>query len=110
VRGVQRNCRSGTAIILGAIPFLTTATFAPWHQEAGPTAFAPFPDDTNYFRDGGQQWMINFRAANLDAMVVQLNAAGISVKIDPEHYPYGRFARLYDPEGNAIERWEPSVD
>ena len=27
----------------------------------------------------------------------------------PEQYPYGRFARLYDPEGDAIELWEPAV-
>jgi predicted enzyme related to lactoylglutathione lyase len=45
---------------------------------------------------------------NLDAMVAQLRAAGISVEIDPEPYQNGRFARLYDPEGNAIELWEPA--
>jgi hypothetical protein len=28
------------------------------------------------------------------------------VDIDPQHYPNGRFARLYDPEGNPIELWE----
>ena len=24
-----------------------------------------------------------------------------------ETYPYGRFARVHDPEGNAVELWEP---
>ena len=51
--------------------------------------------------------MINFRVNNLNAMVKQLQAAGIAVTVDPENYPNGRFARLYDPEGNPIELWEP---
>jgi glyoxylase I family protein len=52
--------------------------------------------------------MINFRVANLDAMAAQLRAAGISVEIDSDRYPNGRFARLHDPEGNPIELWEPA--
>jgi glyoxylase I family protein len=52
--------------------------------------------------------MINFRVANLDAMITQLRAAGISVELNQEAYPNGRFARLNDPEGNAIELWEPA--
>jgi glyoxylase I family protein len=28
--------------------------------------------------------------------------------VDPDKYPNGRFARLYDPEGNPIELWEVS--
>jgi predicted enzyme related to lactoylglutathione lyase len=51
--------------------------------------------------------MINFRVSDLDAMVKQLRAAGIEVKVNPEQYPNGRFARLHDPEGNPIELWEP---
>ena len=80
----------------------------PWWQEAGPAAFAPFPETTAYFGDAGKVWMINFRVHNLDAMVAQLRAAGISVELDPQGYPNGRFARLYDPEGNPIELWEPA--
>jgi hypothetical protein len=76
----------------------------PW-QQAGPTAFAPLPEDTTYFGDGGKRWMINFRVLNLEAMVAQLRSAGISVEIDSEPYSNGRFARLYDPQGNAIELW-----
>jgi len=39
--------------------------------------------------------------------MVNLRALGVSVEIDPQPYPNGRFARLYDPKGNAIELWEP---
>ena len=79
----------------------------PWSQEAGPTVFAPFPVDSDYFGDAAKQWMINFRVNDLDGMVGQLRAAGITVTVDPEKHPNGRFARLHDPEGNPIELWEP---
>jgi glyoxylase I family protein len=79
----------------------------PWSQEAGPTVFAPFAADTDYFGNREKQWMVNFRVRDLDAMVKQLRAANIDVSVDPEAYPNGRFARLHDPEGNRIELWEP---
>lgn len=82
----------------------------PWHQVAGYTVFAPFPDDTDYFGDPGRQWMINFRVDDLDAMVAQLTAAGIDVltKAEWDVPGIGRFARLHDPEGHPIELWEPA--
>ena len=82
----------------------------PWQQEAGTTAFAPFAHDTDYFGDPSRQWMVNFRVRDLDAMVVQLRAGGTTVSFDPAPSPYGRFARLNDPEGNPIELWEPAPE
>jgi predicted enzyme related to lactoylglutathione lyase len=82
----------------------------PWRQEAGPTAFEPFPADTEYFERPEQMWMLNLRVRDLDAMVAQLRAAGIEVTVDPENYPYGRFAHTHDPEGNPIELWQPLED
>lgn len=92
---------------IGLVP--TSYDELPWQQEAGPTVFAPFPMDTDYFRNEDQMWMINFRVKNLDAMVVQLREAGIEIEVDPEEYPNGRFARLHDPEGNPIELWQPKA-
>jgi predicted enzyme related to lactoylglutathione lyase len=80
-----------------------------WWQERGPTVFAPFEADTDYFGRAESQWMINFRVDDLDAMVAQLEAAGIEVKVATETYPNGRFAHLNDPEGNPIELWEPAA-
>src|SRR5262249_19158958 len=78
----------------------------PWRQEAGITVFAPFKQDTTYFGRPEQAWMINFRVADLAAMIAQLRAAGIVVD-DPQSYPNGDFSRLHDPEGNPIELWQP---
>ncbi len=78
-----------------------------WRQEAGTTVFQPFQHDTDYFGDDDKQWMLNFRVRDLDALVQQIRDNGNVVKIDPETYPNGRFARLSDLEGNPIELWEP---
>ncbi len=80
-----------------------------WMQAAGPTVFAPFKQSTDYF-PADKQWMINLRVDDLDAMMVQLKAAGIDVETRPDEWDTpesGRFARIHDPEGNQIELWEP---
>ncbi len=53
----------------------------PWWQEAGPSGVSPFPETTEYFGDSKQMWMVNFRVRDLDAMVVQLRAAGIAIEV-----------------------------
>jgi glyoxylase I family protein len=78
-----------------------------WRQQAGETAFAPFPLDSEMIGPPEHTWMINFRVDDLDAMVDQLRHAGETVTVDPEHYSYGRFAELRDPEGNRVHLWQP---
>jgi glyoxylase I family protein len=93
---------------LGVSVIPTSSEDSAWQQEAGPTAFAPFKETSDYFGDPQKVWMLNFRVRDLDKMAAQLQAAGIAVKIDPQSSPYGRFARLHDPEGNPIELWQPA--
>lgn len=84
-----------------------------WQQPAGPTVIGLFEADTDYFgtRPDGrdrQQTMLNFRVADLDAMVVQLRNAGAEVAPETEDMDgIGRFGWVADPEGNRIELWEP---
>lgn len=91
---------------LGVDPVPVDYETPPWQQQAGATVFAPFDAETDYFGKPAQEWLINFRVADLTAMVTQLEAAGIKVEVDPEIYPNGRFARLNDPEGNPIQLWQ----
>jgi predicted enzyme related to lactoylglutathione lyase len=79
-----------------------------WEQSSGSTVFMPFPADTDYFA-ADKQWMINLRVDDLDPLLQTLRAAGIEVATNPEWDTpeTGRFARVYDPEGNAVEIWEP---
>jgi catechol 2,3-dioxygenase-like lactoylglutathione lyase family enzyme len=81
-----------------------------WRQEAGPTVWAPFPADTDYFGRREQAFMVNFRVGDLDAMLAQLRAAGAAVDDRTEDMAgVGRFGWASDPEGNRFELWEPSA-
>lgn len=92
----------------GIVPVPSNYEDTNWIQDAGPTVFAPFSKDTSYFGDDtSKTFMLNFRVSNLEKMVAQLRANGNQVEVDPKVYPNGVFARLYDPEGNPIELWEP---
>jgi predicted enzyme related to lactoylglutathione lyase len=75
-------------------------------ESLGMTVFAYFPQETKYFGDGAQHAMINFRVDDLDALLKQLALA--EVRIDPkrEDHSYGRFAWIWDREGNRVELWE----
>lgn len=76
-------------------------------ESYGMTVFAHFPESTRYFGEGPQQAMINFRVDDLDALLTQLAEAGVRIDPTREEYAYGRFAWIWDPEGNRIELWQP---
>ena len=50
-----------------------------WQQGVGPTVFATFEPETDYFGSRAQQTMLNFRVSDLDAMLAQLRAKGADV-------------------------------
>lgn len=81
----------------------------PWQQQAGPTVFAPFKADSDYF-PAHRQWMLNLRVEGLSQMIAAFKAEGIAVETRDDwdgDGSYGHFARVHDPEGNPIELWEP---
>ena len=80
-----------------------------WRQEAGPTVFATFESETDYFGSRAQQTMLNFRVRDLDAMLGQLRAKGADVADETQDMVgVGRFGWVTDPEGNRVELWQPS--
>ncbi len=78
-----------------------------WKVQGGPVVFAPFKSDSDYFA-ADKAFMLNLRVADMDGMLEQLNASGIGIETRDEwdSPETGRFARIHDPEGNAIELWE----
>ncbi|MEO0418434.1 MAG: VOC family protein [Pseudomonadota bacterium] len=94
---------------LGINPVPTSYDDTPWMQEAGPTIFAPAPQDAEGMIPKGKSWMLNLRVADIEAFAAQLKADGVAVELDPAEYPNGRFATLADPEGNPIQLWEPKA-
>jgi predicted enzyme related to lactoylglutathione lyase len=80
-----------------------------WRQGPGPTVFAPFDSETDYFGSQAQQTMLNFRVRDLDAMLAQLRSLEADVAEETEDMEgVGRFGWVTDPEGNRIELWQPA--
>ncbi|WP_026343605.1 VOC family protein [Nocardia sp. BMG111209] len=80
-----------------------------WQQQPGPTVFAPFEAETDYFGSRTQQVMLNFRVRDLDAMLTQLRSRGAEVAEEVQEMDgVGRFGWVTDPEGNRIELWQPA--
>ena len=102
-RAKDPNLRNGITITWAAPKNME---MPPWVTESGVTVFGPFAADTDYFA-ADKTFMLNFRVADLDAMIAQLKSADIEVSHESEMEGIGRFARIHDPEGNAIELWEP---
>lgn len=83
-----------------------------WHPQPGPVVFEPFKADSDYFAPD-KAFMLNLRVSELDALCDRLRASGIEVIVKDEWNAYpemGRFARVHDPEGNAVELWEPPAE
>jgi len=80
-----------------------------WKDEVpeGMTAWSAFPQDTSYFGDSGQTFMVNYRVDDLDALVEKLTAAGVWVDPKRDNADYGKFAWIKDCDGNRVELWQP---
>lgn len=73
------------------------------------TIWSAFDAETPYFGDRAQQVMINYRVADLDALVDALTREGVTIARRADE-PYGKFAWVVDPEGNRVELWEPPAE
>lgn len=73
----------------------------------GSTTFAVFAHDTDYLGRPEQAFMVNFRVADLDAMLAQLRSGGVEVIDEIQESEFGRFGWAVDPEGTRFELWEP---
>ncbi len=51
--------------------------------------------------------MINYRVQNIEKLVAELRAFGVTVCDEIETYDYGKFVHILDIENNKIELWEP---
>ena len=88
------------------------ATFE-WREESdstkkGATQWSPFAETTKYFEPSTKDFMINYRVADLEALVEQLIKEGVTIVDKIESYDYGKFVHIMDIEGNKIELWEPT--
>jgi predicted enzyme related to lactoylglutathione lyase len=76
-------------------------------DEIGYLQWSPFKKDTKYFEPSKKDFMINYRVENIETLVEELRASGVTIIDDIAAFEYGKFVHILDPEGNAIELWEP---
>lgn len=81
----------------------------PWRDADGMTVWTIFPETSNYFAPSTSPFMVNYRVADLDAVLAALREEGCNVDEKSETSEFGKFGWVMDPEGNRIELWEPPV-
>ncbi|NHN26227.1 VOC family protein [Flavobacterium jejuense] len=74
----------------------------------GSTQWSPFEASTKYFEPSTKDFMINYRVANIEALVTELKKEGVTILDEITSYDYGKFVHILDIEGNKIELWEPT--
>lgn len=55
----------------------------------------------------GKAFMVNYRVADLDALLATLREEGCEVLDESHDAEYGKFGWVVDPEGNKVELWQP---
>ncbi len=73
----------------------------------GTTVWNVFESGSNYFNPSQAQFMVNYRVADLRALIAALRAEGCQVDDKVDESEYGKFGWVVDPDGNKIELWEP---
>jgi predicted enzyme related to lactoylglutathione lyase len=75
-------------------------------EKKGFSVWSPFPNDTDYFGNPAQQYMVNYRVENLEQLVVEFKKEGVTIVDEIEAFEYGKFVHILDGEGNQVELWE----
>jgi catechol 2,3-dioxygenase-like lactoylglutathione lyase family enzyme len=83
----------------------------PWREHDDPqkehaTVWTIFPASTSYIPPT-QAFMVNYIVDDLDALLDRLKQEGVKIDAKRMDESYGRFAWIYDADGNKIELWQP---
>lgn len=73
----------------------------------GSTVWSVFPVESAQFAPSSAPFMVNYRVADLHALLSALRAEGCDVDAKVDESEYGKFGWVMDPEGNRVELWEP---
>ncbi len=84
-----------------------------WRQATDATRkgfsqWSPFNEKTSYFAPSEKEFMINYRVADLEALVTALQSEGVRIVDSVQSVEYGKFIHIMDIEGNKVELWEPN--
>lgn len=73
----------------------------------GTTVWSIGKDTETPFPPGKAHFMINYRVADLRALITVLKEEGCHVLEKIDDSEYGLFGWVIDPEGNKVELWQP---
>ena len=74
---------------------------------AGTTVWSIGGADGDHFAPSTSSFMINYRVADLQALLRALRSEGCNVLEKTDDSDYGKFGWVMDPEGNKVELWQP---
>ena len=74
---------------------------------AGTTIWSIGDAGGDQFAPSSSAFMVNYRVADLPALLDALRAEGCNVVDRTDDSEYGKFGWVIDPEGNKVELWEP---
>jgi predicted enzyme related to lactoylglutathione lyase len=74
---------------------------------AGTTAWSITSEKSDQFAPSSAPFMVNYRVADLHALLNALKGEGCNVLDKVDESEYGKFGWVIDPEGNKVELWEP---
>lgn len=77
-------------------------------EEINSLQWSPFKNGDAYFAPSKKEFMINYLVQNIEGLVTQLKANGVTVLDEIATYDFGKFVHIMDAEGNKIELWEPA--
>jgi len=85
----------------------------PWREHDDPqkehvTVWTIFPASTGYFDPSHAPFMVNYIVDDLNALLDRLKQEGVKIDAKRMNESYGRFAWIYDLDGNKIELWQPA--
>ena len=76
-------------------------------DEVNQLQWSLFKSGSDYFSPSKKEFMINYRVQNIEGLVENLKANGVTILDEMETFEYGKFIHIMDSEGNKIELWEP---
>jgi catechol 2,3-dioxygenase-like lactoylglutathione lyase family enzyme len=84
----------------------------PWREHDDPqkehvTVWTVFSNSTKYFDPSHAPFMIDYIVDDMDALLDRLKQEGVKIDAKRMDESYGRFAWIYDLDGNKIELWQP---
>jgi len=82
-----------------------------WRERDDPqkehvTSWTLFSATSTYFDPSPASFMINYIVDDMDALLDRLKQEGVKIDAKRINESFGRFAWIYDSDGNKIELWQ----